>query len=42
MSETRTKPNAWQYIRYCCGARLPDSMRDWVRRDLAGKGPPPG
>jgi hypothetical protein len=34
----RTKPNALQYIRYCYGARLPDSMRDWVRNDLAGKG----
>src|ERR1700722_15308770 len=27
-----------QYVRYCYGARLPDSMRDWVRRALAGKG----
>jgi Family of unknown function (DUF5313) len=34
----RTKPNVWQYIRYCYGGRLPDSMRDWVRNDLAGKG----
>ena len=34
----RTKPSALQYIRYCYGARLPDSMRDWVRNDLAGKG----
>ena len=34
----RTKPTAWQYIRYCYGGRLPDSMRDWVRNDLAGKG----
>ncbi len=34
----RTKPNAWQFVRYCTGARLPDSMRDWVRNDLAGKG----
>jgi hypothetical protein len=34
----RTKPNARQYIRYCYGARLPASMRDWVRNDLAGKG----
>ena len=32
-----TKPNALQYIRYCYGGRLPDSMRDWVRNDLAGK-----
>jgi Family of unknown function (DUF5313) len=31
------KPNALQYIRYCYGARLPDSMRGWVRNDLAGK-----
>jgi hypothetical protein len=34
----RTRPNVLQYIRYCCGRRLPDSMRDWVRNDLAGKG----
>jgi hypothetical protein len=34
----RTRPNALQYIRYCYGGRLPDSMRDWVRNDLAGKG----
>jgi hypothetical protein len=40
MSEgaSRTRPNVLQYIRYCCGRRLPDSMRDWVRNDLAGKG----
>jgi hypothetical protein len=34
----RTKPNPLQFLRYCAGARLPDSMRDWVRNDLAGKG----
>ncbi|HXY65288.1 MAG TPA: DUF5313 domain-containing protein [Mycobacterium sp.] len=34
----RTKPSALQYVRYCCGGRLPDSMRDWVRNDLTGKG----
>lgn len=34
----RRKPNALQYIRYCYGRRLPDSMRDWVRHDLTGKG----
>jgi hypothetical protein len=34
----RTKPNVLQYIRYCYGGRLPDSMRNWVRDDLAGKG----
>ncbi len=33
-----TKPNLLQYIGYCYGRRLPDSMRDWVRNDLAGKG----
>jgi hypothetical protein len=39
MSDTaRTKPNALQFIRYCAGGRLPDSMREWVRNDLAGKG----
>jgi len=35
---SRTKPNPWQYIGYCYGRRLPDSMRDWVREDLGGKG----
>lgn len=34
----RTRPKFFQFVRYCCGARLPDSMRDWVRIDLAGKG----
>ena len=34
----RTRPNALQYVRYCCGGRLPDSMRDWVRNDLVGRG----
>jgi Family of unknown function (DUF5313) len=34
----RPRPNVFQYIRYCGGGRLPDSMRDWVRNDLAGKG----
>ena len=34
----RTRPNFWQYIGYCYGRRLPDSMRDWVREDLTGKG----
>ena len=28
----RTKPNVLQYIGYCYGRRLPDSMRDWVRQ----------
>ena len=34
----RRKPTAIQYIGYCYGRRLPDSMRDWVRHDLAGRG----
>jgi hypothetical protein len=33
-----SKPNLLQYIGYSYGMRLPDSMRDWVREDLAGKG----
>jgi hypothetical protein len=35
---TRTKPNPIQFLQYCCGRRLPDSMLDWVREDLTGKG----
>src|ERR1700761_1887998 len=38
MSDSGARPNAFQFIRYCCGGQLPDSMRDWVRNDLAGKG----
>lgn len=34
----RHRPNALEYIGYCYGRRLPDSMRPWVRNDLAGKG----
>jgi Family of unknown function (DUF5313) len=32
------RPNVIQYIAYSYGRRLPDSMRDWVARDLAGPG----
>jgi hypothetical protein len=33
------RPNFLQYIAYSYGLRrLPDSMRSWVARDLAGKG----
>lgn len=35
---TATKPNLWQRIGYSYGRRLPDSMRSWVARDLAGQG----
>lgn len=34
----RRRPNIFQYITYCYGRTLPDSMRDWVRRDPGGKG----
>jgi hypothetical protein len=35
----RTKPNLWQLIGYCYASRrLPNSMLDWVRNDLAGPG----
>ena len=32
------RPNPLQYIAYCYGRRLPDSMRWWVAEDLAGEG----
>ncbi|RAV07198.1 hypothetical protein DQP55_22360 [Mycolicibacterium sp. GF69] len=32
------RPNIVQYITYSYGRRLPDSMRQWVARDLAGPG----
>lgn len=32
-----TRPNPIQWLGYACGLRLPDSMREWVRRDLTGK-----
>jgi uncharacterized protein DUF5313 len=35
---TAAKPNLWQLIGYSYGRRLPDSMRSWVARDLAGDG----
>ncbi|MCV7353970.1 DUF5313 domain-containing protein [Mycolicibacterium fluoranthenivorans] len=31
-------PGPLQYVAYCYGKRLPDSMRAWVARDLAGPG----
>jgi hypothetical protein len=33
-----SRPGALQYIAYCYGKRLPDSMRQWVAQDLAGPG----
>ncbi len=32
------RPNPLQYLAYCYGYTLPPTMRDWVRRDLAGPG----
>ncbi len=37
-NENRPKPNAWQYIKYSYGGRLPDSMQAWVTEDLIGQG----
>jgi hypothetical protein len=34
----RTRPTVWQHVTYSYGRKLPDSMRDWVAEDLAGKG----
>lgn len=34
----RPRPNVVQYIAYCYGRVLPESMKDWVRHDLGGKG----
>ena len=34
----RPRPNPWQYLKYCYGGRLPDSMRNWVIEDVTGKG----
>ncbi|MFC4606185.1 DUF5313 family protein [Rhodococcus kronopolitis] len=32
------KPNLGQYLRYLVGGVLPESMQDWVRNDLVGRG----
>ncbi|KUI05923.1 DUF5313 domain-containing protein [Mycobacterium sp. IS-3022] len=32
------RPGIVQYLAYSYGRRLPDSMREWVARDLAGPG----
>jgi len=34
----RNTPGPLQYLTYCYGRVLPNSMSDWVRNDLAGKG----
>ena len=33
-----TRPAPIQYVAYAYGKRLPDSMRPWVAKDLAGPG----
>lgn len=38
MAGDSPRPNPLQYIAYCYGKTLPESMHDWVRNDLAGKG----
>ncbi|MGE2833807.1 DUF5313 domain-containing protein [Mycobacterium sp. SMC-4] len=35
---TAAKPTLWQYLTYCYGRRLPESMNRWVAEDLAGQG----
>lgn len=35
---TTRRPTLIQYVAYSYGRRLPDSMRDWVVHDLAGRG----
>ena len=37
-TEGRSRPTLLQAIPYWYGKRLPASMRDWVRNDLAGPG----
>jgi hypothetical protein len=32
------RPGFIQYVKYCYGAKLPDSMQDWVAHDQAGPG----
>lgn len=34
----QNRPGIVQYVTYSYGRRLPDSMREWVARDLAGPG----
>lgn len=38
MTAENERPNVWQRCLYGYGKRLPDSMREWVRNDLVGKG----
>lgn len=38
MTEGPATPSPLQYVLYSYGRTLPDSMRDWVAKDLAGRG----
>lgn len=38
MSKDASRPHGWQYVKYAYAAKLPASMTDWVRNDLAGPG----
>ncbi|MFW0793994.1 DUF5313 domain-containing protein [Gordonia sp. CPCC 205515] len=38
MSKDDSRPHGWQYVKYAYGAKMPASMIDWVRNDLAGPG----
>lgn len=38
MSQDQSRPRGWQYVKYMYGGKLPASMSDWVRNDLAGPG----
>lgn len=38
MSTPATKPNPFQIVKYLLGRPLPESMRDWVVRDVTGPG----
>ncbi|GAB2921471.1 DUF5313 domain-containing protein [Rhodococcus aerolatus] len=40
MSRTRTRPGPIRWLLYAVGRPLPDEMREWVRRDVAGPGAP--
>lgn len=33
---SKTRPNPVQWIAYACGAKLPESMNDWVLNDITG------
>jgi hypothetical protein len=38
MSAARTRPNAWQWLKYAFGAGLPEQYAEWVREDTTAPG----